>query len=416
MAHVFTGMGGAGPAEHGSLHQVTSFLSVLDHLLSPSVDSPPLSGSCLLAWGVPLPSNTSLVNRLPRLLLAVALGALIGTQLSGILADPSPASSIGLLLGFIVSGQLQNLVHELGHAAAGTAYGLRLLVLVAGKLVYRPGAGLKLDLTRPLMAGVTGLMPTVGMTLPQILRATRALAAAGPLLGLLFSAVCWLGFLSLPNGGPRSFLWVTALTGVYLHLITLLPGVTRHGFVTNGGQLLLLWWGVATAEPRAAVLALTARLGTQRPRDWPTTWVDAVGQSLGEAGGDLSALQFTVNHALDSGDLERTETLLARARTLNVSLPEARRSSFWAEETYLLARQGHAEAARQHLAAWVPGPDLSPVTWLRVQAAVLLAEGQRDEAMKVIEAAREQLDSPGTVRVLEAGFLDDLERVAWQSL
>lgn len=339
---------------------------------------------------MPFPSNASPINRIPRLLLTVGLGALVGSQLSGILADNSPWSIAGLLVGIFLGAQLQVLVHELGHALAGRASGLRLIFMVAGKLAYEPGSGLNVGWSHLLTFGATGLVPTLEMTLPQIVRAMRTSVTAGPLVGLLFSGACWLGFLTAPTGGWKSFLWATALVGIYLHVISLLFGVTRQGLVTDGGQLLLLRPGAEIAEARAAVPALLARMEVQRPRDWPITLVEAARRSQGEPSAELGALQFTINYALDTADLGGAERLPEQARTLNAERPEARRSSFWVEETYLLARQGHADAAREAFDAGVPDPDLSPVTRLRVQTAVLIAEGHPEEAMKTIEAARIQ--------------------------
>lgn len=357
-------------------------------------------------------SETVQKRRPARLKLSILLPLLLLGALSGVLlARLEDTGAIQIRPGAVVVAAslglfLQILVHEAGHVLAGLGSGLRLVTMAVGPLRYESGRGLRWR--RSPLLGFAYLMPPAGMALPQITASFRRMVMGGPAAGFAFGVLCAGLALASPDHEFRTFWWVTALLGAVINLLSVVPMV-GGGLLNDGARYRRLRPGAPQAGAEAALIALIAAARVQRPRDWPAELMAAALQPHDAPTFDASARSLAAAQAIDTGDLERAAELQRQASELIGGLAPALRASFTAEEVYLSALRGQASEARAHFDRLPRNALMSQVMRLRVEAAVLLAEGRRDEAQAALNRARLDLTSPLASRGIEAAWLDELE-------
>ena len=172
----------------------------------------------------------------------------------------------------------------------------------------------------------------------------------------------------------------TAALSLLIFLSSALPfGV--GGFKSDGKRVYELLQGGPHSEQEAAMLVLTtAGLAGQRPSGYdPTLVAKAVSLrdgSLFDLYGHMTAYYY---HA-DRQDWARAQSCLDHVLTGRDILAPFIRDTLHCEYAWLLAElTGEAAIAR----AWLEGAgrlDFDPATRMRAEAAVLLAEGKREEA------------------------------------
>lgn len=278
--------------------------------------------------------------------------------------------------------------HEFGHVVGGWMGGGRLLLYVVGPFMWRrTPAGLKFSWNRQvnLSGGLAACLPLD----PGAVSANRfaVMIAGGPVFSVVLAAmlagVAWLLSVGEP-GTMRALLQHQAVFGAALSLlifaVTAMPAVAG-GFKSDGRRFFELLRGDARSEQEKAMIVLTvSSLGGVRPADYDPALIARVTALRDGSLFDLYGHYSAFHHAIDCGEPGRAQAALdyvvAGEGTLAPFLRDAARCDY----AWLLARRTtDAVAAR----AWLDSAGalaFDPATRLRAEAAVLLAEGRKDEA------------------------------------
>jgi Peptidase family M50 len=314
------------------------------------------------------------------------------------------ASSLGIVWATVIA-------HELGHLLAALAVRMRVDRVVIGPLTFVRDVGrFRLRITwRSTTVGYVAARPT---DVRDIRRRMFLFISAGPLVNLMVgSLLLWAAIhgnesslvprrfgvvtptilLWMPQSHPIAWLDFAAVMNLMLFVASLIPG-TAGGLTTDGGQLLALLRGDLVSERQMLIFALGASSNNGvRPREWDGALIQRILAASDGSAMDVSANLYGYYHALDCGRLEEAHQRLDQTVTLQqVVMPEYRAVIFL-ESAYFLAFHRHdASAARSALDIATGGIAEKP-TWLRAEAAVLLAEGQYEEAASKARAGLELL-------------------------
>ena len=282
---------------------------------------------------------------------------------------PALAMSVGVnVLALVVA----TLVHELGHAAAGYAAGLRVARVQLGPLEIRDYGRPHVRLVPSLQAGVV-LVPFDRIAALGPLRwALIASTAAGPLIGLVSGAM----ILAL-DGGPRfdgslSMSQAIGQVSVILGVLNLLP--LRSGEQLADGRRIfsLLFLDRECGLILAATLMLAEALSGRRPREWDPSLLAVMERSPDEVFARLCLYEA----AIDRGEIEAGGGHLDAAVALRREKWTAADAILFTEAAYYAARhRGDARAARA-LLGLAEGGDVADYMRARAEAAVLCAEGR----------------------------------------
>jgi len=286
--------------------------------------------------------------RLQLLLLAIELGVTI----------------VGLMIAIVA--------HEVGHAVAGYAIGLRVARIGLGPLEIRGYDRPRVRLVPSLHAGVV-LVPSDPAAGPGPLRWSLLIStAAGPLAGIAFGAivVAQAGGLRLP--APLAVMEVAGQLSLLLGVLNLLPIPTREGIADGQRILALLLRGRQGAQILAGTLLLGEALSGRRARDWDPSLLGVMERSPE----DQFARMLLYSVAMDRGEVETAGRQLDAAVALRNDHWNATDAVLFNEAAYFAARhRGDARAAR----TWLGLADSWAVVdymRLRAEAAVLCAEGR----------------------------------------
>lgn len=318
-------------------------------------------------------------------ILMAGAGAGVGYMIGSLAADDaqfSSAEALGLIASLPVMAFFVILLHELGHLLGGRIVGFRFMLLIVGPLrVERLGERIVWRLNRNLglAGGLAGSVPT---DQHDLRRRMAVFTAGGPLASLL-SGVLALA-ISLQSGT-----WVSALIGIgaamslVIAVVTMVP-LVNGGFNTDGARLLMLWRDPARAERWIAIGSLSHMRMQQRPRDLPPHLIETATALRDGKLDDIAAHLIAYEVALDRGDFTAAQSLLDHAAISIEALPAALRPSVRLEQAYMAARNGDVMAARTYEAAGKGGM-VEPFARLRVEAAILRAEGRAAEAAEVAQ-------------------------------
>jgi hypothetical protein len=305
-----------------------------------------------------------------------------------------------------VAGLVAVLIHELGHVAAGRLTGMWLVYLMVGPLrVARDGERLRWgwDTRRIVWGGVTGMAGGNG---EELRRRMMWFIAGGP----LFSAGAAVGF-----GLLAYALGEAGLVAGVAAAVNLLTGATaavpsEDGQVASDGRRLqMLWKGGAQAERWMAVMALGTELfGGKRPRELDDSLL-AAAVLEGEPNGDCAVGHYLAYLArLDRGDVAGAGAAMERMMEEWDRVAKAMRGGLELEAAFFAgAYQGNAAEARR-LYEGAAGDRVTPErAKLQAEAAVLLAEGRRDEARERVERALQLRPEPdGKARWMDTEWLE----------
>jgi hypothetical protein len=315
-------------------------------------------------------------------------------------------------LGIVAAFPVAVVVHELGHLVGALAMRLRvrqinlfgfLLDLDAGQFSCQPAL-----LNRGGVFGYVFATPADVHNLPVRMAGH---GAGGPIASLLAAvlslSLAWLWQpaalpdtpSSLSGVGWQAWVWPgnvevalcnqLAAFNFFAWIVASLP--CQHKGMRNDGQLLLDCLRDRPGAFRAlACLALLGALARGvRPRDWNPGWVVRL---AGEADGSLEqgiADKVAYYRAEDEGRHEEAGRLLDRALDARYELPFVSRQGTYLEIAYFEGfHRGNAEEGR-HWLGRVPREGIEDHTWLRAEAALLIAEGKHPEALALIESALE---------------------------
>lgn len=322
----------------------------------------------------------------------------------------SPWIEVGSLWTWVRIGAeflLAAAVHEAGHLAAGSIGGMRWGLFAVGPVIVRRyGAKVRLGWNRLALWGGASALTAPPGTVDDLVTGVRWAVAGGPAVSLVAGIAAWMA------GHPLA---PFTLASLGIGLVTLAP----VGAGTDGARLLRLARGGKSARAEAAFVALAAEfLVGGPPSSWDARWVAAALDAPNPGRqGDARALAYY--HALDTGDaeaagnhlryfLEHPDGLSKLARATLLPLEAAYFEGAW---------RGDVDAARAWLARAGRVPRGARPLQLRAEAAVALAAGEVEEALRRIREARAHTPAGGGgMAVLQDRLLDRLEGSARAAL
>lgn len=365
----------------------------------------PVSRSLLLELSVPMPvssgSSTTEARERSRQELpgrvAVGLQVLISLFLVPLTAaylqdHGSPVLGYWQFVASFLIAVLGGIFcHEMGHIIAGVLSGFQFQTLSVGPLVI----SLLSDGWRVQWVNSLGLWN--GMTVmspknPSRLRSNAIFfVGGGPIASLLCGAVAISLFLDGPNLRLREaaeFFGILGVVELTACLVNLLPLRIPGGY-TDGARILQLLAKKPEGEAFLAELAFgLSDTTTLRPKDWHPDWIRSVTADPKSPGFSHGCYQAYVHH-LDRGEIDDASIWLARCMDSHNALSkDPYRWILAIENAFFEARHLHnVEDAQRWLTVPRAGIAVEKFTLLRVQAAVAVAQGERELARKSINAA-----------------------------
>ncbi len=263
-------------------------------------------------------------------------------------------------------------MHELAHAVAGYAAGLRVARVQLGPIEIRDYGRPHVRLVRSLQAGVVLVPFDHTAALGPLRWGLIVSTAAGPLIGLASGAV----ILAL-DGGLRfdDLLSVPQAVGqmsLILGVLNLLPLRSGEQLADGRRMFSLLLRNRESGQILAATLMLVEALSGRRPRDWDPALLAIMERSPHEVFARLCLYEA----AIDRGEVEAAGQHLDAAVALRREKWTADDAILFTEAAYYAARhRGDARAARA-LLGLADGGDVVDYLRARAEAAVLCAEGR----------------------------------------
>ncbi len=374
---------------------------------------------------LPIPAKQKSLKRmlisLIFMLMLAVIGGVVGFQ-AALYVKPLFASgvqSMGFLwlvvtMLLILYGVI--LVHECGHLLGGRLVGSRFLLLIAGPLmILREQRGIRVRLNKNLgsYGGLAASMPQGDQDIP---RKMLVMVIGGPIASLLLAGAslglaAWPGLLSATTS--YVLFWIALLSG-FTFVATIIP-IHNGGYYTDGARILMLLKGGARVERWCAgVLLNNLLLAGRLPREWSPILLQKSTAMPDGTLDDVMGCNFAYYHALDTGNVVGAKQFLERQLTQLNQLPSIIRPNFALEAAYFEARyHANPEAARRWLAQ-TKGGIVDRCTRARVEAAVLLAEGKRDEARACIQTGLSSVKDAmymGTGRLEEAWLKELLNMI-----
>jgi hypothetical protein len=288
------------------------------------------------------------------------------------------AADLSYLLQLAVIAPLLFTVKLLGYALAGQLAGFHLVHLSLGPLQFgRQTAGSRLRLAPPWFSLAINSVP-VGDRYLRLRLAIKALG--GPLACLLTG----LGLFNLIASLEPATAWLMS-AGFASLLFGLLSLIPYRG--SDGAFLLaLLYHSPRTSAQLASDAIVGAVAAGHRPRHWQTPRLNEATRLSDGSPTDAIASLAAYTFALDSGNLQQAGQWLDYALSIRSAMPVHERQRTLLEAAYYEALHRHdARQARRWFDEAGPGWRGQP-TFLRAEAAVLLAEGRASEARQRITA------------------------------
>jgi hypothetical protein len=297
-----------------------------------------------------------------------------------------------LLFGFLLSGPLLTLVHELGHVSAAWLAGLQFVGICVGPLLMKhnpDGWRFQVELKKSWFQGYALGVPK---TTHKLRGRLITFISGGPVASLLFGLVCTAFFLRADS--PYTGYW--AILG-YFSCIVFATALVPHkigGQSTDGFLLLQLLRNTPNRERMLAGFACSMTDATQlRPKDWNPEWILARTAIADESREHMGGCYHAYLYHLDRGEIEDAGRALDRLIELLKKYPQDLFGArYRMEAAYFEARhRKNADAARESLALAGDRSQLSRYSSLRVQAAVLAFQKDREKARELIRQAEECL-------------------------
>jgi hypothetical protein len=339
-------------------------------------------------------------------------GLLAARDFAALLRGPALVSGWALLALLLLP--LHVAFHELGHALAGAAVGMRFAGLRIGwLLVRRDGGHLRLSWSPQAVAGALGFhsgllaLPPGGSPRIAARRLRLALhALAGPASSLLLGAACRAGYAAIGDATSVGIavmshtLLVSSWVGFYLGVLNLIPFRLRSGFASDGAQLLAQ---LSSRAPPDVVLRFQDSWARGlRPREWGTS-AEAFLRAIEEAPRHLDTLVLAaLAVALDTADHDLANDILRGPAERSGSCDRSMRYEIELQIAMFEASRGNAAAARARLGRLVPHPTLSEYQLL-AEAFVLHAEGHPSEARAALGAWERAVARSGNAASVRVG-------------
>jgi len=279
--------------------------------------------------------------------------------------------------------------HECGHVLSAWLLRYRFLLFLAGPLKIertRHGIRLRLNTSLKVFEGRASAIPLDA----QHLRSRQLLFfAGGPLANLvqaLILVMCsfWPGFI-LPIAVVM-MLRIAAFIAVTSFVGNLVPLRTMDGLLSDGANMLLLLKGGPPLERRRATTLLWMAVAAgQRPREWDIALLQEAMALPDGTPEDVAGCSYMYYWSLDMGDRAGARGLLERMLAAHKDVARYQRRWLALEAAYFEARYHQNAGAARTWLAQTKGIKVDRCTRLRVEAAVLLAEGKQEEARICIQ-------------------------------
>lgn len=350
---------------------------------------------------IPLPAAKRKSRDQRKILILIsagaAVGALAGYGIGGILksAGTKYHPEWWTLLFLPITALLALALHEAGHVAGGWISGFRFYMYVVGPLrIQRDGNRLKF-MFNPVRALWGGLAACAPQRLDSNLRGHMLNYTAG---GPLFS---WLGATALlpamaarqTNENLSFILLEFGLLSALIGITTLIP-MQLSGFNSDGARLWMLLRNQPEGRRWTALAAVAGLAMAERPKHWPAELLEMLGEGLDPAPDSVFTCLLRHHWHLDRGEWAAAGLWLDRGVANIDSLAQATRGGLLMAAAYFEARhRGNTALAREYFElASKPGLHNREDQHI-TSAAVLIAEGRRQEAHAELELAKRALES-----------------------
>jgi hypothetical protein len=318
----------------------------------------------------------------------------------------NPVWTVAGLAAGVAGLMLIVLVHELGHAAAGTLEGLPLRWLAVGPVMVDFGHGRRLR--RSPVGGAGGCVVFDPGDLPdeQLAGAWCRMSAAGPVASLLFAVIClglFAGFPGLPSFLATALQWTGgfSLLGGIANAIPFRAGPFRSDGCT---YLILLRGGEGTASLVRTIRLAAPDQSPDRPADCPATTIARMKETMARLDVPmparldewLTSAYLLYWHYADRGLLEEARSLLWRVATAPRAPAVAKRGRYDVIDVVTAVHLAFWErdaAAAERVAARVPKRSFMRRNslWIGLEAAILMARGDARGALKKAGRAQRRL-------------------------
>lgn len=216
------------------------------------------------------------------------------------------------------------------------------------------------------------------------------MVVGGPAASWLLAAAGFGAAVVVTAPPAKAAMFLIGLSSLAIGVVTLVP-MHSGGFNTDGARILLLARGGPAAERWCAISSLgAAQLSGVRPRDWDPQLLQRATNPADGSFDYIGAALMAYAAALDHDDIAEAGRWIDGALNAIERWPAPFRSFAYLDAAYFEGRhRRRAPEARAWFQLVKPGaPGLEKFALLRAQSAVLLAEGDRDGAVR---AAREGL-------------------------
>jgi hypothetical protein len=288
--------------------------------------------------------------------------------------------------------------HELGHAVGGYMVRFRLVRFLVYPFDFARTSKnryFKLNFKMPLAGMYLGFPEHVENLEARFLWMT----ACGPLGGILYSFVCWTILLAAGGriiGLPFGVLYTSMTFCLVNNLLNLLP--LKSGAMRLDGRV--LWDAVfdrtATSSAVALLGCASSLRSSLRPRDWPEQWVEHLRLHSPDLMSSILLSQWAEDRLSESpGDPEARADIFTSTQALG-RLAEALKGHPQVRNALDLHRAwlcGRYAGTRIPVDLEAAGKDkeTEPYEILRLQAALLAAEGDTGNAMQLLLQAETSL-------------------------
>jgi hypothetical protein len=351
-------------------------------------------------------------KKIMGILLGAGLGLGLGYLIGSIYKTPAPLHAefiprfskltlLGVALPlFTLALFMVIFLHELGHVIAGVSNGFKFLFVITGPLrIYRSEGGIKMGINRnaSLAGGIASCLP---QNTNELKKRMLVMVAGGPLVSLLVFAGFYLvaDFFNLFANLDRShslwqfsyslFVVMCSYGSGLIFLATIVPQ-KASGMYSDGGRMLNLLKGGPKAEADMAITTLYVSSASGiRPRDLNQQMVNLLFNAKTDSLYLVYGYLYKYYAALDSGNsleaakwlgqlLEKKDSLLPAV------LPIVNLEQTWFE-AWVNKNLEKATASYENVQKTTM---IEAHTFLRAEAALLLASGKYEAAIEKAERA-----------------------------